>query len=242
MRSAYLFYTIALLPIVLPATQAGNWYTIPTRLIVFGTLLAALFSVSNSRRHLIIGSSLVAVTSICLTVSTLLRDPTLVPVGLTSLGVFCFLLASTEVRKTLQTSRVTSDSLYSAVTAYVVVAFGFACIFEVFELKHPGAFLGRFTSEPLFPTSSMSDMVYYSLTTLSTAGYGDIIPVHPIARNLACFEMLFGTMYPTVILARLVSLHSSSTLVEVDVNKSGQVRVLEERIDTSPFQADGSQS
>ena len=51
-----------------------------------------------------------------------------------------------------------------------------------------------------------SDLVYFSFTTLTTLGYGDIMPVHPIARSLSNIEAIIGQVYPATLLARLVSL------------------------------------
>jgi hypothetical protein len=51
-----------------------------------------------------------------------------------------------------------------------------------------------------------SALLYFSFTTLTTAGYGDITPVHPLARNLANLESVVGQLYPATLLARLVSL------------------------------------
>ena len=47
---------------------------------------------------------------------------------------------------------------------------------------------------------------YFSFVTLTTLGYGDILPVSPIARSLATSEALFGQLYPAVMIARLISL------------------------------------
>ncbi len=49
-------------------------------------------------------------------------------------------------------------------------------------------------------------MVCFSFITLATLGYGDITPVHPVARLLAMFEALVGQLYPAITPARLVSL------------------------------------
>ena len=51
-----------------------------------------------------------------------------------------------------------------------------------------------------------SDYLYFSLVTLTTLGYGDIAPIHPITRSLATTEAVFGQFYVAVIVARLVSL------------------------------------
>ena len=48
--------------------------------------------------------------------------------------------------------------------------------------------------------------IYFSFTTLTTVGYGDIVPVHPVARSLSNVEAIVGQLYPATLLARLVSL------------------------------------
>ena len=42
--------------------------------------------------------------------------------------------------------------------------------------------------------------------TLTTVGYGDILPVHPVARSLAMLEAVTGPLYLAILIARLVSL------------------------------------
>ena len=49
-------------------------------------------------------------------------------------------------------------------------------------------------------------LTYFSFITLTTTGFGDIIPVHPLTRTLAMFEALAGQLYLVITLARLVSL------------------------------------
>ena len=52
--------------------------------------------------------------------------------------------------------------------------------------------------------------MYFSFVTLTTTGYGDIVPVHAGARSLANLEAFIGQLYPAVLLARLVSLELTS--------------------------------
>jgi Ion channel len=49
-------------------------------------------------------------------------------------------------------------------------------------------------------------MVYFSLTTLTTTGYGDIVAVDPLARSLANLEAVIGQFYLATTVARLVTL------------------------------------
>lgn len=56
-----------------------------------------------------------------------------------------------------------------------------------------------------------SDIIYFSFVTITTLGYGDIIPVSRMAKNLALLEAVWGQTYLTVLVARLVGLHLSSS-------------------------------
>jgi hypothetical protein len=49
-------------------------------------------------------------------------------------------------------------------------------------------------------------LVYYSFTTLTSTGYGDLIPVEPLVRSLSNLESVIGQLYPATLLARIVSL------------------------------------
>jgi hypothetical protein len=51
-----------------------------------------------------------------------------------------------------------------------------------------------------------SQLIYFSFATLTTTGYGDVSPVHPIARSLCNIESVIGQLYPATLLARLVTL------------------------------------
>ena len=49
-------------------------------------------------------------------------------------------------------------------------------------------------------------MLYFSVVTLTTLGYGDIVPISSSARLVAMMEALFGQLYPAIMLAWLVSM------------------------------------
>jgi hypothetical protein len=51
-----------------------------------------------------------------------------------------------------------------------------------------------------------SNLIYFSFVTLTSVGYGDIVPVHPVARSLTNIEQVIGQLYPATLLARLVTL------------------------------------
>jgi hypothetical protein len=59
--------------------------------------------------------------------------------------------------------------------------------------------------------ADIKGFLYYSFTTLTTVGYGDISPVHPLARSFANLEALIGQLYPAILIARLVSMEFESS-------------------------------
>jgi hypothetical protein len=71
----------------------------------------------------------------------------------------------------------------------------------------PKAFSGLVLEDNASFTSSA---IYFSFVTLTTVGYGDIVPVHPIARSLCNLEAICGQLYPATLLARIVTLEVGS--------------------------------
>ena len=83
----------------------------------------------------------------------------------------------------------------------IALAFGTLLVFVGLSL--PDAFKGiTFENNP-----ALANSVYYlSFVTLTSTGYGDIVPLHPIARSLCNLESVIGQLYPATLLARLVTL------------------------------------
>ncbi len=109
----------------------------------------------------------------------------------------------------------TSHRIQGATAAYLLIAFSFALAYFLLEFLVPGSF--RFPGgEANLNSESWRVFYYYSIITLTTLGYGDIIPVHPVARNLAAAEALIGQLYPAILLARLVTLHAQTTRPKKD--------------------------
>ena len=63
---------------------------------------------------------------------------------------------------------------------------------------------GKAFSQAIIAEESYSNVVYFSFTTLTTLGYGDIIPVSPLAKMLTNLEALIGQLYPAILIAILV--------------------------------------
>lgn len=122
--------------------------------------------------------------------------------------VFNGLVTALIARHVFGPGRVTSHRLQGAVLVYLNVAQLFAIAYGVIEARAPGAIV--LADGTVFATGSgahTAALTYFSLVTITTTGFGDIVPLHPIARSLANLESVFGHLFPATLLARLVALH-----------------------------------
>ena len=98
---------------------------------------------------------------------------------------------------------VTSGRLYGLVSLYLMLGVFYFAIFNLIETVHPHSFME--TTNPDLHKVSRHSLLYLSLITLTTLGYGDIVPVTPSARLFAAFEAITGVLYIAITVARLVS-------------------------------------
>ncbi len=96
--------------------------------------------------------------------------------------------------------RVTFHRILGAVSAYVLLAVAWGTAYQLVLVLRPGAIQAG--SGP----ASLDDAMWLSFVTITTTGYGDVLPVAKVARSLAALEALVGVLYPAVLIARLVSL------------------------------------
>lgn len=107
------------------------------------------------------------------------------------------------LKRVLGSKRVGFDVLCGAVAVYFLLGVIWAVSYTVIEALAPGAFT---LADPAAGTI-WNQLLYFSFTTLTTLGYGDISPVAPFARIWSTLEAVTGTLYIAVLVARLVSLY-----------------------------------
>jgi hypothetical protein len=169
-------------------------------------LILALGMMSLQRRRWV-GRLLVVLGAILLPMQAWrYLDPSALILVLQPLGTILFLiLLSWALADTVfRSQRIAIDQVLGGVVLYLNVGLTFTLIFTLIEHVAPGAFLlpPPLPARPVHPTY----FTYFSFVTLTTVGYGDTVPVGPIARSLATLESTLGQLFPAIILARLVSI------------------------------------
>jgi ion channel len=120
------------------------------------------------------------------------------------LGLALILLVLVNILRSLVVARrISAEVLAEAFTGYLLIAIAFALLFELLDELLSGAFS---TAAP--PVADTAFFTYFSLVTLASIGYGDIVPTHPFVRIVAALEGVCGLFYGAVVVARLVSAYT----------------------------------
>jgi hypothetical protein len=100
--------------------------------------------------------------------------------------------------------RITLQRLQGAIVVYLNLAVIFAAAYGLIWELIPDAFAN--IAAPTGDQKEVATMLYFSLTTLTTTGYGDVVPIDPFARSLANLESVIGPLFLAITVARLVSM------------------------------------
>jgi hypothetical protein len=204
-RAKYVLILIVLLNILYPITSNGSILS----LLAFAALYAGLFIVgiiiTSESRPQITWSISIALIWLVTTVIWAF-DPT--SFWKTQISSFVLIVFHTTIilvlmRYIFTAEQVTADVIYAACAVYFLLSFFFVPVYGILESAIPGSFVDNTLGSPVH----WQQFVYYSLVTLSTAGYGDILPANMWARMLAGLEATIGVLYVAILVARLVSLY-----------------------------------
>ncbi|HVY55820.1 MAG TPA: ion channel [Thermodesulfobacteriota bacterium] len=123
--------------------------------------------------------------------------------------LFFIFVTITILEHILKSEEVTIDTLYAAVCVYLLLGIMWTSIYGFLEYIHPGAVFKSSTGD-VNSKMNTNELLYYSYTTLTTLGYGDITSVTPLGRILSVLEAVFGQLYIAFLVARVVSIYTSN--------------------------------
>ena len=100
----------------------------------------------------------------------------------------------------------TMDKLYGAASAFLLIGVLWTYFYWILLALYPGAL--TMGGQPITSAPPPSTMLYFSYTTLTATGMGDILPASPVARMLNMLEMISGVLYIAVLIARLAGTYT----------------------------------
>jgi hypothetical protein len=189
---------------VIAPLQASGILVFQAFELVFAIILiAGVFVMSGSRT----AAAAMVVALLMATVGAIfrLKAPSALDINLFAAAwlITGITLGCVVVRAVFAPGRVTQHHVMGAILLYLTIAVIFVALFTFVGSLVPKAFSGLSVQDS---PALASNLIYFSFATLTTTGYGDIFPVHPIARSLCNLESIFGQLYPATLLARLVTL------------------------------------
>jgi voltage-gated potassium channel len=190
---------------------AGSQWAIDAvaAVVVIAAVLAAC-----TRKRTRVAAILFSIPPLLLTVFAQIDPPQMEPTTYVLLkatsATFLGFMTLTIVGELLHQREITRDSLAGAFCGYLLIGFSWSDLFCWIDLVSPGSFSH---ADPVQVTGTVESrsrlMHYFSFVTLTTIGYGDIVPVSPVARTLACLEAICGQFYLAILVAGLVSVRIS---------------------------------
>jgi len=196
---------LAVLMFVVGPAQAAGLVGAHNFGILFGVLLiAAVFIVSGS--GVALAAILVALALIGVTTVLRLRHHSIIDIYLDAAAWLIAGLTLTIVvaRAVFAPGKVTLHRIIGAILLYLSIGLIFVALFCFVALLTPKAFIGLDPRQDDLLVAG--NLIYFSFVTLTSVGYGDIVPLHAFARGLANVEAIIGQLYPATLLARLVTL------------------------------------
>lgn len=172
-------------------------------LILFSLLLAASAYVASKHVAGLIAATCLAVAWAVVTwarpftgeITTLISDGLAICLLLYALGPM--------LRRIVAVREADFDTLCGAVAVYLLIGVVWGVSYRFIETLAPGSFDLTGTDTPV----GWNDFLYFSLTTLTTLGYGDISPVTAVARIWTSLEAVAGVLYIALLVARLISIY-----------------------------------
>ncbi len=201
------FFRTDALPILAPISMT---------LLFSAVLLSAVFAVSRHRLQVVVAGSWAGTVIATETLNAFLPwDFLLILQNVLAAGLLAYTLLLL-LRFLFSERQVTFEAISASLCGYLLLGVLWANVYSLLDLvqlnsfSFPSAVAGSATSESTslrFGTERSATALYFSYVTLTTLGYGDIVPATTPARMLCTVEAIMGQLYLVVLVARLVGLH-----------------------------------
>jgi Ion channel len=183
------------------ALSSDAWGRVITVVLLGTTLVITLHTSRAHRGLMLLGWISLVANTIGAVISALLPLDARYSLLGPAIGGFLLVLAPVViVRRIVTHNVVTVETILGAIDVYLLFGMIFALAFAGIDIFSSGPF---FVGEP---HATASDYLFFSYSTLTTVGYGNLVPAGKLGQALAMVEALSGQIYLVILVARLVSL------------------------------------
>jgi voltage-gated potassium channel len=224
-RHTALLIALVSLFLVRPLIGDGGIATATFSIAILLLLLFALYAIqvdelvgerdtllAQRRRRSIIGWALAVPATVARLAVAFVPSPTLY-LSETILWLLLFIFITWHLlRGVLRQREITSETISMSISVYLLLGFTWGLFYILLHHVQPLAFSLGGSPTPISSEQQVFPvLIYFSLTTLSTIGFGDITPVSLQARYAAVAEGISGQFYLAILVARLVGMQMSQS-------------------------------
>jgi hypothetical protein len=211
-RFAALLVTLAVMLLILSwAAETGHrgpFLSIASSVVLVG----GVYAVSRRRIQIILGLAFAIAALVSGWAWELLQWRWLLVSDLALTGLFLFLIAAFVLDAVRRREQVDADTVLGGVCAYLLFVVAFMYVHGLVETLSPDSYrlAGSRLGDVAAGSSPFVQFFYFSMVTITTLGYGDMVPTAGVARLLCGLEAIFGQLFVAIFIARLVSLYTVS--------------------------------
>jgi glucan phosphoethanolaminetransferase (alkaline phosphatase superfamily) len=176
-------------------------------LLISCLLIIGVASLKGSGRLYFVAIAFVVAGIIFNTVAVRIVVPELLYGAYVSLLAFLLIAVWWALKQVAIGTEISTNRLIGAVSVYLLLGVIWAMAYTLLDLFSPGSFQGLSSMDD---PGWESEWLYFSFVTMTTLGYGDLLPVSATARALAYMQAVAGQFYIAVLVAGLVSAYISS--------------------------------
>ncbi len=205
----YLLVALLILLIVIPLADDLDLISAPlVRGLVFsGLLIIGVWSLKGGGRHFTVGMAFVIVGVALNVLAIYIPVQVLQHASMLALIGFMLVAITHTMKQVAIGSDISANRLVGAVCVYLLLGVIWAMAYTIIEMVSPGSFAGF---SPMDDLGWDSEWLYFSFVTMTTLGYGDILPVSATARGFAYMQAVVGQFYIAVLVAGLVGAYVSN--------------------------------
>ncbi len=215
-KTIYVLAILILIQSFYPFTESGNTMILFLGQFVYGSYIFIGILVTRNNPRLVRTLYLAAIMLITAGIIYMFNQGSVWAITITYVAYIIMYLIVTMIliRYLFHTNEINRDVIYAAIAIYILLGAIFVPLYGLIDtftlILSDGtvnAFTGSIAGEGVI--FAWQDFVYYSYVTLTTLGYGDILPATFLAKWAVTAEAIIGVLYITIVMARLVGLYSA---------------------------------
>ncbi|MEK6781918.1 MAG: ion channel [Bacteroidota bacterium] len=205
LKALLIYMCISLFVWIPLADYADQWWSFLISDILFNLIiLAGVFSVLTRWKKQILFITIALLASLFRIISFLSQLEWAHLMSSVFAILFMAHLANMVLQHIFKDGPVNFYRIQGSIVVFMIVGIVYAWLYTLLETLYPGSFT---ITEP---SQSYKDLfahfLYFSFATMTTLGFGDMIPTRSLAKSLVIFQGMIGLLYPVIMIARLVSM------------------------------------